>query len=183
MPVAPRLRRLAVWGCPFGDEGAAVLADSPTFSGVEVLDISANDMQFEQCIHGAGAVALAESASLTRLRDLDLSGHYIGDSGLIALARSPNAQSLERLAVPYNDIGELGDSGIMAVVESPHLGNLREFMFGGDHPSHHPNRLGPLGAKALASWSHLERMRSVDLRGVEMNDASQRSLRAGKFNL
>ncbi|WP_204336650.1 hypothetical protein, partial [Proteus mirabilis] len=70
---------------------------------VEVLDISAHDMQFEQCIHGAGAVALAESASLTRLRDLDLSGHYIGDSGLIALVGSPNVQSLERLAVPYNE--------------------------------------------------------------------------------
>jgi uncharacterized protein (TIGR02996 family) len=180
-PVAPRLRRLALWGCPFGDEGAAVLADSPTISGLEVLDISAHDMQFEQCIHGAGAVALAESAYLTRLRDLDLSGHYIGDSGLIALVGSPNAQSLERLAVPYNDIGELGDSGIMAVVESPYLGHLRELEFGGDRTIHHPNRLAPLGAKALAAWPHLERMRSVDLRGVEMSDATQRSLRASRW--
>ena len=180
-PVAPRLRRLAVWGCPFGDEGAAVLAGSPAFAGLEVLDSSAHDMQFEQCIHGAGAVALAESATLTNLRDLDLSGHYIGDSGLVALARSPNVRSLERLAVPYNEIGEVGDSGVMAVVESPHLGSLRGLEFGGDRPSHHLNRLGPLGAKALAGWPHLERMRFVDLRGVEMNDASQRSLRASRW--
>ncbi len=180
-PVAPRLRRLAVWGCPFGDEGAAVLAGSPAFAGLEVLDISAHDMQFDQCIHGTGAVALAESASLTHLRDLDLSGHYIGDSGLNALTRSLNASSLERLAVPYNEIGEAIDGGILAMVESPHLGNLRELAFGGDRPTHHPNHLGLTGAQALARWPHLEKMRFVDLRGCEMSDAARRSLRESRW--
>jgi uncharacterized protein (TIGR02996 family) len=164
-----QLDRLEVWGNPFSDAGAADIAGSPNLANLTALDLSAHEQPFVNCVHADGAAALAASGSLTRLRVLDLSDHYIGDAGLATLVTSPNARSLERLAVAYNDIGLLGDSGVEAVVGSPHLSNLRELGFGG-------NRLGPLGAEALAAWPHLERMRVVDLRECDLGDTTRAAL-------
>jgi uncharacterized protein (TIGR02996 family) len=169
-----QLRRLDLWGNPFGDEGAALIAGSPHLANLTALNLSAHEQQFVDCLHAAGAQALADTPHLTRLRVLDLSDHYIGDAGLIDLVNSPNARSLERLAVAYNEIGELGDSGIEAVVGSANLSNLKELGFGG-------NKLSPLGAEALAAWPHLEHMRFVDLRECDLGETTLAKLRASPW--
>jgi uncharacterized protein (TIGR02996 family) len=175
-----QLDRLDLWGNPFSDGGAEVIANSPNLANLTALDLSAHEQQPVYCMHADGAAALANSIHLTRLRDFDLTDHYIGDAGLISLVNSPNARSLERLVVAYNEIGILGDSGIEAVVESQYLRNLRELVLVG-------NRLNPLGAEKLAAWPHLEQMRFVDLRECDLGSITyerlMRSQWAEKFVL
>ncbi len=163
-PVAPRLRALDVSGNRLSDAGAQVLASRPEFGGLESLTFRADGFEPYSCVHAQGAAALADSTTLTRLKSLDLNDHFIGDAGVRALALGRNAHRLERLGVVNNEIGEVGDSGILAVVESTRLTNLRELRLGG-------NRLGPLGAEALAKWPHLERMRVVDLQESPLTPA------------
>jgi len=179
-PVAPRLKSLDVSGNRIADAGARVLAERPEFGGLETLIFRADELEPYSCVHASGAAALADSTTLTRLRSLDLSDHYIGDAGLQRLVNSPHAERLERLGVEYNEIGEIGSSGILEVVESSRLANLRELYFGG-------NRLDRIGAEALAGWPHLERMTTVDLRDCPLSDAVRATLMrsewAGKFIL
>jgi uncharacterized protein (TIGR02996 family) len=184
-PVAPRLRRLDVSGNRLADAGAGVLASRPEFGNLEVLTFRADELDQFWCVHVNGAEALANSATLTRLKVLDLGDHYIGNVGLTRLVHSPNASNLERLAVEYTEIGRgqddrgrftnvSDDSGILAVVESPRLANLRELRFGG-------NELGRLGAEALAAWPHLEKMEAVDLKESPLTDAVRGILRRSRW--
>jgi uncharacterized protein (TIGR02996 family) len=163
-PIAPRLRSLDISGTRVGDGGARVLAERAEFGWLESLTFRADEVDRHSCVTSVGAEALAESATLTRLKSLDLGDHYIGNEGLRALASGPNAHRLERLGVEYNDIDDDDDNGILAVVESSRLANLRELRFGGNH-------LGRVGAEALAAWPHLERMESLDLQEGPLTDA------------
>jgi hypothetical protein len=176
-PVASRLRRLDVSGNRLSDAGARVFADRPQFGGLEVLTFRADELEHHSCVYASGADAIASSTTLTRLTSLDLGDHYIGAEGVRRLVYGANAGRLERLGVEYN---EIGDDGILAVVESPWLTNLRELLFGG-------NRLGRIGAEALANWSHLEKMDVVDLRECPLADSVRAVLKrspwADKFVL
>jgi hypothetical protein len=82
----------------------------------------------ENAITDVGAIELGRSPTLTRLRDLQITGtdvlgpprtNHITDVGAAALARLP----LERLMLRWNPIG---DRGAAALAASPALGNLRE---------------------------------------------------------
>jgi uncharacterized protein (TIGR02996 family) len=156
-PVAPRLRSLDVSGNRIGDAGVRVLAARPEFGGLTSFTYRGDEIDYQMLVHANGAGALADSVTLTRLRTLDLGDQYIGEGGFQRLANSPNASGLERLVVDYNDLGDISDEWASDLVESRHLGSLRELVLCG-------NRLGPLGAEALANWPHLEQMREVDLR-------------------
>lgn len=156
-PVAARLRSLDVSGNRIGDAGVRVLASRPEFAGLTSFTYRGDEIDYQMLIHANGAAALADSATLTRLRALDLGDQYIGEGGLRRLIHSPNAAGLERLVVDYNDLGDISDGWVSDVVGSRHLGALRELVLCG-------NRLGPLGAEELAQWPHLEHMRTVDLR-------------------
>jgi uncharacterized protein (TIGR02996 family) len=173
-PVARRLRELDLSGNRLADAGLRELAARPEFAGLERLVCRANEQEHYFCAHADGAEALADSPHLSRLHTLDLGDHYIFGAGLRALANSPNATGLEWLGVEYNEIGEAGDGGIRAVVESTRLGNLRELWYGG-------NRLGPLGAEALAAWPHLERMTRVDLSECPLTPDVQAILRGSRW--
>ncbi len=173
-PVASRLRALDLSGNRVGDAGVRALATRPEFGGLESLIFRADELERHSCVTATGADAIAESTTLTRLKSLDLGDHYLGDTGLRALVNSPNADGLERLGVEYNEIGEDGDDGITAVVESTRLSNLRELRFGG-------NRLGPLGAEALAAWPQLERMTVVDLQESPLSPAVRATLAGSRW--
>ena len=69
-PYLRQLKRLALYACDIGDEGAKALAHSPVLATVEELDLSYNDLTDE------GARALAASPYLARLKPggLDVRG-------------------------------------------------------------------------------------------------------------
>jgi len=41
----PRLRRLGLWGCRIGPDGAMALAASPYLDGLDLLDLSINPLK------------------------------------------------------------------------------------------------------------------------------------------
>lgn len=176
-PVAARLQGLDISGNRVGDAGVRVLAARPEFGRLESFTYRGDEIDYQLLMHGTGAGALADSRTLTRLRTLDLGDQYVGEGGFRRLVNSPNAAGLERLVVDYNDLGDISDDWVSDLVESRHLANLRELSLRG-------NRLGPLGAEALANWPHLEQMRTVDLRECrapqpDVSDPAERRRRVG----
>jgi uncharacterized protein (TIGR02996 family) len=163
-----QLTALDLSGNQFGDTGAEVLRLAP-LPNLHTLRLRADDLPFADCIHADGATRLAESPTLTQLRELDLRGHHIGDAGLIELVSSANATHLQVLDVGFNDIGETGDSAIEALIRSPHLGELRVLRLNG-------STLDRLMADALARWDRLEQMGSVDLRRCEFGTGARERL-------
>jgi uncharacterized protein (TIGR02996 family) len=85
-----------------GDEGAAVLADSPYLSGLTALFLGFNR------IGDAGAAALAASPYLSDVAVLELTGNAIGDAGARALAASTGLAGLKVLDLVDNPIGPSG---------------------------------------------------------------------------
>lgn len=170
-----RLIHLNLSGNPIGDYGMIALADRPSLGGLTELVLRCDQIPFNISLHATGAAALAGSQYLTRLRHLDLAGHYIGDAGLIELVRSANVRFLEYLDVSNNEIGELGDSGIEALVESPNLEQLRVLHLG-------RNTIGRIGAEALAHWPRLEHMTLVDLSGCELSELARAALLASPYH-
>ena len=91
------LASLLLWNNRIGNVGLRALttADMPALTR---LDLSNNS------IGDAGAIALAGSAMLGRLRILDLTGNQIGDPGGVALAQSPGSSMLTWLDLTKNPI-------------------------------------------------------------------------------
>ncbi len=86
---APALRHLALRSLPL--EAGATLASSPSFSGLVTLSL-------ESCsLRDAGIKALADSTSLTSLRNLDLSRNWFTGAGVEFLEASPLLPRLRRL--------------------------------------------------------------------------------------
>jgi uncharacterized protein (TIGR02996 family) len=175
-PAVARLQRLNLSGNPISDAGMETLATTPAFAGLAELIARADEQYPADCIHANGVAALARSSVLTRLRLLDLGGHYIGDAGLSTLVRSPSVSELVELDVPDNEIGDIGESGIDALVESPYLGHLKRLNLCG-------NRINTLAVRALAGWPRLGDGVRVDLRGCEMDDfdTAARELLASRY--
>ncbi len=165
-PIAPQLERLDLSGNPFADDGAEALATATGLRNLRHVEIRNDELTFTDSIHAAGAVALADSPVLRNLRSLDLGSQYIGDSGLIALAESTNAEELVELDVSYNEIGAIGEGGYETLTQSPRLRNLRELNLSG-------NRLDRLGAMALVNWSRLPGVDRIDLRECELDEGSR----------
>jgi uncharacterized protein (TIGR02996 family) len=170
----PHLARLNLSANRISDEGAVVLAESSSFADLTELIVRCEGLQYDESIHANGAAALAGSRYLTRLRHLDLAGHYIGDAGLADIARSPNARTMEHLNVSGNDIGLLGDSGVEAVVESPYFGMLRVLNLS-------RNQIDGQGVDALAVWPRLGQLESIDLTGCVLPDHARDVLESSRF--
>lgn len=141
-----------------------MLASDPAFAGLTALAARSDQMHYPDRIHAAGADALARSATLTRLRSLDLRGQCVGDAGLIDLVRSPNAAGLVELDLADNEVGSLGAAAVEALVESPYLGRLEWVGLA-------RNRIDRLAAEALAHWPRLRDGVRVDLRKCELDAA------------
>jgi uncharacterized protein (TIGR02996 family) len=169
-PIAPQLARLDLSGNPFADAGAEALAAATGFRNVTVLELRNDELTFSDSIHAAGAIALAESEALTKLRRLDLGSQYVGDAGLVAVVNAPNAANLVSLDVSYNEIGTSGESGYEAVAASPWLRHLTELNLCG-------NAIDRRGATALLGSATLPAGLRIDLRECEM-DAGTREVLA-----
>ena len=179
-PVGPRLASLDVSGNRLGDEGARVLAGEPGFAGLTELVARNDEIQYVDSIHGDGATALARSETLTRLKHLDLRGHYIGDAGVARLVESPIAAGLESLDVSDNEIGVVGESAFEAIAGSRHLGALRYLYLDS-------SKISRLAAKALVGWPRLEADARVELRDCDFGPGALETILespfAGQFQL
>jgi uncharacterized protein (TIGR02996 family) len=173
-PVTGRLEALNLSGNPLSDVGLEHLATGPAFAGLTELIARGDEQDFSDCVHAAGASALARSATLTKLRRLDLRGQYIGDAGLIDLVRSPNTAGLAEFDLADNEIGSLGSQAVEALVESPHLRSM-------EWVSLARNRIDRLAAEALASWPRLRDGVRVDLRKCEIDRAGLDAILRGPF--
>lgn len=180
MPVTAQLRRLDLSGNPFADAGAEVLADSEGFANLRHLVVRNDEQQYADSIHAVGAAAMARSRTLTKLRTLDLAGHFVGDGGLIDLAESENLANVVVLDLSANDIGSLGDLGFAALVDSLHLEKLRRLGLGGSR--FRVNRLDRLAAERLAGWPQLASGTVVDLRGAELGPMVRETLLGSPFS-
>lgn len=172
--------------------GARELARSPYLINVRRLDVS--------CNAGLGDAGLAELArsghgdTLTHLRAcsshvgqegaaalmdacdglvrLALSCNLLGDKGVVCIAQSPRAASLESLELSSNGVGV---AGVRALSESPHLGRLRVLDL-------RDNPLGEEALEALASAQSLRRLERLELTlsGVSHRRA-RKLLQSGKL--
>jgi uncharacterized protein (TIGR02996 family) len=116
-------------------------------------------------IGDSGLTTLARAAHLGRLRDLRLHGCNCGAEGVRALAGRP-LPDLEKLAVPY---GEMGDDGVSALAEARHWPELRSLSL-----HHQPFTAAGMAALARAEWP----LGELDLSWCSLDDQAIRTLAA-----
>ena len=150
-----RLRRLELFQCEIGDEGARALASTSAFPRLVELAVSGTDGV--HTIGAAGTAALADARELGELELLDLSRNRIGDGGARAIAGSPRMARFQHLILHRCGVGD----GARALAASPYLGALRSLWLGS-------NPLGPLGAAAVAASPHWAQLAELDLGGDEL---------------
>jgi uncharacterized protein (TIGR02996 family) len=157
----------------FGSKGAQALADSPHLAGLQSLALFATELEDagaealassrqlkpfrvtlgQNVIGPGGGRALAQSAFLSRVVDLDLSDNPLGDEGVAALLEAPWMPRLRELRLART---ELGNAGLAALADSPALEGIVSLDLTG-------NRLSAKGAIALAESPHADRLRHLDL--------------------
>lgn len=148
-----------------GDSGRRDLFASPHWSGLRSLSLNYRG--------GSGTVTpatlgvLVTNSACEGLRALcfpredDQDGAMsLGDEGAQILAGGTSLTRLERLDVPWCEIGPLG---ALLLVWSPHLGALR-------HLNLSENELGPESLTELAAQRPLARLASLDLGSVQGYD-------------
>jgi uncharacterized protein (TIGR02996 family) len=147
-----RLARLDLQKCNLGPEGALPVVESAALSNLTALELGQNDI-------GAAGAELLRRLRLPRLRCLGLSNTGVGDDAVLALAASACLAGLEELDLGYNRIGPAGaralasspaaarlrkldlsgdlmdEAGARALVESPHLTGLRLLIMRGRVPA------------------------------------------------
>ena len=96
-PHLAELHTLQLWCNRIGDAGLRGLIAAP-LPKLTRLDLSGNQ------ISDAGALALADSTFLTRLRLLDLASNQINDAGALALIGSPHVAARAHLELSKNPI-------------------------------------------------------------------------------
>ncbi len=163
------LLSLDLGGNQIGDDGAAALTAFPGLLSLESLRLWYAGGHYSGMIHTRGAMALAQSGMLNRLKLLDLNAQQIGDGGLRELASSEELSQLTHLELKDNGIGEIGDAGIEALALSPPLTNLRYLELSG-------NAIGVGGGRALAIWRGLARIRFLGLEECSLGDSGVRAL-------
>ncbi len=145
-------------------DGLTALADSPALGGLELLDVSAND------IGAAGIEAVVGSPYLGDLHTFAAHSNRIGDAGAKALAGSELlARMLARepkLALPRSGIGP---AGARALAESPHVAGVRELDLTG-------NQLADDGTRAVGESECLPNLRRLVLMHNQIADGGARAL-------
>jgi uncharacterized protein (TIGR02996 family) len=110
----PRLRRLGLSECDLNGPRMTALAEGGTFAGLSDLSLSHNAL-------GPYGLAALTTAQAPGLRRLDLSMCRLGDAEAIRLAAWKGLASVRVLMLADNN---LTDKGVLALAESPHAGSL-----------------------------------------------------------
>jgi hypothetical protein len=122
------LRALSLDACHLRVAGLRALVNSPHLSNVERLSLEADPTR--SAVGAEGIRLICDSATLPRLRELNLYGQGGGAAGLRMLAAWPGLARLTRLDIShfYSDNDGLDAMGPAwaEFVRSPHWGELRE---------------------------------------------------------
>ena len=175
----PSLRSLSL-NCHINDQGAQILANTPSLKKLRTLELSQGD------ITAKGLAALLESPYLKRLAVLDLASNAIGrfDSATVGRGRKPSLRVLDLrgaevthftgcpaldgltwLGLGHND---LANQQVRALAQSSfeRLAVLDLIN----------NEFGTAGAAAIADWATVSEIRRLHLQGNSIGDAGAMAL-------
>jgi uncharacterized protein (TIGR02996 family) len=166
-PHSTQLRDLDLSMSAVGDDGFIALADSPALGELRRLRLhyTSPEGQRRPRIHSRGGEALGRAAFAQRLRVLDLNKQAIGNAGLAALAQSVGYESLERLELAGNGIG---DGGAIALSRA-HLSRLTYLKLSG-------NQLTDAGVRVLAGSPYLAALQELVVFDNPITDAGALAL-------
>lgn len=140
------LQVLNLYDNQIGDAGAALIAQTEKFKGVNRLDVSYNGLTL------AGVQALlGPDSHLTGPTWLNMGGNEVGDAGVQVILESPFAQHLRGLSL--RQVG-LTDVGARRLGQAADLARLQFLDVG-------RNRLSEEGRDAIATSPHLKQARIV----------------------
>lgn len=139
--------------------------DSPLLSTLDTLELIGVGPELEN----DGAIALARSGRLERLRELVLDQSLVGSSGLIALAGSRTLRHLTRLSIRGQAIGAEGDDpvvrsdGVEALAGSGVFAHLEALDLSG-------NEIDDEALAYLVESPHLVNLKELTLSGNDLTD-------------
>lgn len=157
-----RVRNLSIRRTGLSGEDVASIVKGSR-KGIEILDVSQNELQTE------GIETLARVAELDSLRHLTLDGAWSGPAGMKPLVSSPFLVNLEKLHINSTAIG---DKGIAELLTGTGLNSLQELQA-------QDNGIGPEGAAALAASPIAARLKCLDLSFNRLGDAGAEALARG----
>ncbi len=163
-PVLSHIEALDLSRNQLGNEGAALLADSPHLGRLQALDPEPSTR-----IGWRGAGRLAASPLLQRLVALKLDDNHLGylDDGVRALLSSPAPMGLTTLSLRWNTIGP---AGARMLAESPALPHLTALHLGN-------NAVGDEGRWQLAKAAGLNQLTELRLEYNGVGAAAAAALR------
>jgi uncharacterized protein (TIGR02996 family) len=169
-----RVAALDLSGNRVGDDGLAVLMESPHLGRVRRLNLSSNR------ILPAGIDSLVGARSLGELVSLDLSYNRVGILGARSLGGGPGLSTVRSLNL---SVCFIRDAGVQALAASPHLAHLTALQLdqgeeiGLGNSPWQPG-VGDEGARALAQATFAETLCSLSLRYNDIGDEGARALAA-----
>jgi uncharacterized protein (TIGR02996 family) len=143
-----------------GPRGAFALADSPSLTALEHLDL------FNHAIFDEGAAALLRAKALVPLRELRLGNNGLTDATAFALAR---ASRLDRLASLDLDRNHLTARGVEALCRADHLSGLERLALAN-------NPIGGAGVGALLGADFAGQLRILRLWDCGLDDTDLAAL-------
>lgn len=160
-----RIRRLSLARCKLVKEDFEAIALATTLGSVELLDLT-NGGSYDIPV-----APLAKATSLPKLRELNLRGCMIGDSGLEALATSTTLK-MQKLILARNDLHPAAGEAIATAPWAPGLVHL-------DVSSN--EMFGDGGLRALAESTQLTSLKTLLLEFTGLHDEAVEIFKAPLF--
>lgn len=148
------------------DIGAFIIANSPTFQGLLLLDLAHN------AINDIGVSSLAGSRYLHNLTALNLSSNKVNNAGVIAVAASPMLVNLRHLDLSCNRIDY---NGARSLANSRTLGSLTSLELGW-------NQIGNEGFVAIIQSLTLLALTSLSLEDNQITEGGVLGLQGLTLN-
>ncbi|MBY0232680.1 MAG: TIGR02996 domain-containing protein, partial [Gemmataceae bacterium] len=161
MPLLGHVRNLDVSNCQLGREGLAGLLTSPHLRGLFALNLAGNRLSRPETLK-----PLAETGSVPRLINLDLSSNWLNMEGVRALLQWPQTPRLAALSLAGNWIHS---TGVALLAGSSALDGLRYLSL-----SH--NYLHDPAVQALVQGGGLPNLAHLVLAGNSFTDAAAHAL-------
>lgn len=173
-PGFPALTRLDVSGNPLGDEGLALMSQSPSLATLRELIFRSNGLDESESVHTSGMEALARSPVLNQLHTLDLIGHNPGANGLIALVNSPIMKPVRVLSLAARGYKNDDPHWCRSLVDSRMIGPLRSLALAGEFLNEEDSLL-------LTRWHRLAEGTILDVRKMRLDEVDRERFQASPY--